>query len=419
LQTALAKRSLARLVLLAFRIVALGIGPTLKGEIMADTSVGGQSPGVPELVDILKQLGAHRRKAYEQAYGASKLRSKLDGIAETLLESLRDHDYRAAGKTLCRFVDAAGVECCDDARQRMLANLDAFMGSRLAALASGATGFKATFAELGPEAEAAFDLWDRSDKSHPLPGERDAYWHHPVLLVCRWLEEHSRINRDDKEHTPINRDDLEAAAFRLNTPLGLQGMEPLLAPDGATVHDKGASDMLWIVPKLQELDRNGTTAKLWGMLSDNCPTVLVEAGLMPAAHATPPTDRTGEREGSGEGNTSAEQAAVLDKRAILARLQPADRKAYLSYQYAETMAGRKLGDREAYDWLGENGIDTDKGDLGELADYELPTDFGTWSRQVRNARKPLSEQKYTKRDGRALGKSVVSARQIEYQRGDE
>ncbi len=221
-----------------------------------------------DLVEILKRLGAHRRKVHEEAY-ASELRCKLDKIAETLLKSLQDHDYRAAGETLCRFVDAAGVACSDDARKRMLANLDAFMLSRLAALASGTTGFRATFAALGPEAEAAFDLWDRIGKSPPLPGERGAYWHHPVLLACRWLEEHSGINRDD----------WEAAAFRLTTPWGLREMDPLTGPGGRTT-DAGQPDLLWMISKFRELDRDGTTARLWQSLVEKYQAILEEAGML-------------------------------------------------------------------------------------------------------------------------------------------
>ena len=100
-----------------------------------------------------------------------------------------------------------------------------------------------------------------------------------------------------------------------------------------------------------------------------------------------------------------------DRKAILANLQPADRKAYLANQYAETMAGKQLQDHEAYDWLKENGIDTDKGDVGELADYNWPS-FDSWSKQLRNARNPLGEQKYTRRKGRAAGKSIVRADEV-------
>ncbi len=81
-----------------------------------------------------------------------------------------------------------------------------------------------------------------------------------------------------------------------------------------------------------------------------------------------------------------------------------------------TGAGKRPQDREAYDWLKENGIDADKGDVGELADYRLPA-FDTWGKQLRNARKPLGEQKYTRRGGRPTGRSIVAGKEIEYQRG--
>jgi len=52
--------------------------------------------------------------------------------------------------------------------------------------------------------------------------QSDAYWHHPLVRACEWLEERVGISRHDLEH----------AAFRLTTPLGLKGMEPLPSPDG-------------------------------------------------------------------------------------------------------------------------------------------------------------------------------------------
>ena len=99
-------------------------------------------------------------------------------------------------------------------------------------------------------------------------------------------------------------------------------------------------------------------------------------------------------------------------------MEPAVRKAYLAFQYAESKVERALEDREGYDWLKENSIDQDKGDVGELADYTLPA-FDTWSRQLREARKALGEQKYTPRTGRAVGASIVKGDEIEYQRGDD
>jgi hypothetical protein len=107
------------------------------------------------------------------------------------------------------------------------------------------------------------------------------------------------------------------------------------------------------------------------------------------------------------------------REAVLRKLEPADRTAYFSFQYAETKAEKRLEDQEAYRLLKEEGIPTDKGDLGELTDYCLPS-FDTWSRQLRNARKALGERKYTPRDGRDAGShSVVPERGVEFQRGDE
>jgi len=134
-----------------------------------------------------------------------------------------------------------------------------------------------------------------------------------------------------------------------------------------------------------------------------------------------PAAKTEQGERKGGADAVGEKPALnseLDWATILAGLKPSDRKAYLAYQYAETMVGRRLQDREAYDWLEENGIDTSRGDVGELADYELPA-FDTWAKQLRNARKPLGEQKYTRRGGRAAGKSIVAGKDVEYQRGSD
>lgn len=110
-----------------------------------------------------------------------------------------------------------------------------------------------------------------------------AYWHHPVVWVCKWLEQRLAIDRDE----------LMTAAFRLTTPQGLRGMAPLIAPDGEPdKEDKGQPDWLWMIPKFRELDRDGTTARdstttrLWRQLSEEYPTILVEAGI-PVASQPP------------------------------------------------------------------------------------------------------------------------------------
>lgn len=95
-------------------------------------------------------------------------------------------------------------------------------------------------------------------------------------------------------------------------------------------------------------------------------------------------------------------------------LRPCDRQAYLAFQYAEQLAERQLQDHEAHEWLNENGIDTDKGELGELADYGLPS-FETFAKYLRTARNALNEQKYSRRAGRTGGGSVVRGDEIEFQ----
>jgi len=103
-----------------------------------------------------------------------------------------------------------------------------------------------------------------------------------------------------EERLGIEREELHIAASRLITPLGLRGMEPLLAPDGA-VGDAGESDRLWMLLKFRELDREGVTARLWQRLLDDFPHVLIDAGLAqsdetgPLGFQIPPTLREREQ----------------------------------------------------------------------------------------------------------------------------
>ena len=250
---------------------------------MPDTSLGGQSPGAPELVEILKQLGAHRQKVWDRTYG-DELPDNLNKIGGEFREALGAEDRNAARDLLCRFVAAANVECSEDSRRQMLANLDSIMESRRAALASGDTKFDAMPAELGPEAERAFDLWIWIRNQRYTPEESAAYWRHPLRWLCRRLEEILGIPRQD----------LETAAYRLNSELGLREMAPLRAPDGTVGHE-GQLDWLWMPPKFRELDRDGTTARLWQTLLHDSLDVLVDAGLAPATSTTPPARRDGAR----------------------------------------------------------------------------------------------------------------------------
>jgi hypothetical protein len=122
-------------------------------------------------------------------------------------------------------------------------------------------------------------------------------------------------------------------------------------------------------------------------------------------------------EGQGEGHGGADLSPA-EKQAILAHLEPHIRKAYFAFQYAQTMRERRLEDREAYDWLKEHDIDQDKGDVGELAEYKLP-DFDNFRRYVSAARKPLGENKYTRRGVRPTGRSIARSHEIEHQHGGD
>jgi hypothetical protein len=112
-------------------------------------------------------------------------------------------------------------------------------------------------------------------------------------------------------------------------------------------------------------------------------------------------------------------ASRATRETALRKLEPAVQKAYLAYQYAEGKAEKRLEDREAYEWLRENGIDQDKGDPRELTGYEPPDNVETFQRYLSAARKALGENKYTPRGGRKHGPSIVKGDEIEYQRGDD
>ena len=144
------------------------------------------------------------------------------------------------------------------------------------------------------------------------------------------------------------------------------------------------------------------------------------ASTLTAPAATPPAAPPGPRqdEGAGAGSKGDKPSAPGDgappddgtnRYAALDKINPAHRKAYLSYVYAEAKGARgearRLEDRSAWEWLRDNGIDA--ADDSELAGYPLP-EFSTWARYLRNARKATGERKYTSRTAKAPGGSIVS-----------
>jgi len=133
----------------------------------------------------------------------------------------------------------------------------------------------------------------------------------------------------------------------------------------------------------------------------------------------PPTANP--EQGEADGGTGLTTPANTTE----ADLEPADRKAYYSYSWAEgrllEAGATRVKDREAYDWLKDNGLPDEK-DLPQLATefagYKLPA-FDTWVKQVRKARKALGTQKYQKRAGRKTGRSIAGGREIEHQGADD
>ena len=243
---------------------------------------------VPELVTILKRLAAHRFALWERTYGKIGLAHTLSKTIGDFHDALEADDLDVASGLLRRLIQEAGVPCSAEARQATLTRLRDILEARRAALDSGDKSYNRRWAELGPEASEAFDLWNRLHEeagSQEAREARTAYWWHPLQWLCRELEERLGIEREA----------LETAAYRLNSTLGLRGMEPFPAPDG-TIADKGQPDWLWMLPKFKELDRDGTTARLWKQMQGDYAVVLNEANVLPGeaepGAESPPNEET-------------------------------------------------------------------------------------------------------------------------------
>lgn len=135
---------------------------------------------------------------------------------------------------------------------------------------------------------------------------------------------------------------------------------------------------------------------------------MIAHSLWPAS-PPPPLAAAGSEDSERAGRSRAE---------ILKSLRLGVRQAYLGFELAETMSGRRLEDREAYEYIHGNGLPEKAGHLGELNDYELPV-FDTWARYLREARKALGEQKYNRRAGRPIGASIVKVDEVEPPNMDE
>ena len=135
-------------------------------------------------------------------------------------------------------------------------------------------------------------------------------------------------------------------------------------------------------------------------------------------HATVNTNPTvpQKREAHQEHHSEAE-VPDASRESLIQTMSRSVRVAYYAFAYAESKAGRKLQDREAYELLRDEGIPEHAGNRRELTEYKLPA-FDTWSRQLREAREALGEQKYSRRRGRSHGKSIVKLEEIAHPQPD-
>jgi hypothetical protein len=114
----------------------------------------------------------------------------------------------------------------------------------------------------------------------------DQHFAHPVLYLCRLIE----------EATGVPRHDLEYLAAFLNTPIGA-GPEKARQPrSGPNLPDwvlpddpiPDTPDRRWIFPKLAECDTNGQTADILRRFEQKCPGVLQRFGFkIPNAIVSP------------------------------------------------------------------------------------------------------------------------------------
>jgi len=144
------------------------------------------------------------------------------------------------------------------------------------------------------------------DKGELTEAEDEAQWNHPIEHLFRRIE----------EMTGISRNNLADAAWRINTPMGLGAWK-------RQTKQISYPDLLWILPKLKDLDRDGSTlrllAELWNLDSE----VATEAKL-------PKMIDTTRREGpkGGDQPDDAPLAGTTKSGAKLPNLGPHDRQAY-------------------------------------------------------------------------------------------
>lgn len=185
-------------------------------------------------------------------------------------------------------------------------------------------------------------------------------------------------------------------------PLGIDA--ETVAQDGAMAWTFALFELAWQGRLPMKADRFALgDGGFFSMMQDAARASVYAIEYLAAAGIGSPAPAPGEAKSEGAGHRPQDGTAPAhgnatgdetNRYAALARLPDAPRKAYLSFLCAEAANERRLDDREAWEWLQENG--TDVAGAGELDGYDLP-EFGTWARYLRRARKATGEQKYTPR----------------------
>ncbi len=276
--------------------------------------------------------------------------------------------------------------------------------SRLLSLLPGLIEKLNQFLALVPTLIEEFEKWDAGKSDFPWPVEIEQN----VRLAAGYLEgmelkPEAIFLIEDLER--IWKTGIDVWVERLGGPVYLEQVEGLRVVRINTIRYALARlvERLQTIRQIVEGEQETSHGK--GATPINGPDASLTGGQKPG-------------KGTVDSDAGIETLEESERNAIMKEMKPADKKAYFSFQYAETQAEQKLEDQEAYKLLSEKGIQAGKGDLGEMTDYDLPS-FDTWSRQLRNARNALKEQKYKRRGQPMRTRSIVGGNQIENQRNED
>lgn len=126
-----------------------------------------------------------------------------------------------------------------------------------------------------------------------------------------------------------------------------------------------------------------------------CKPVLEHSQELPANELSEAAGQTGGSSDVPDGGSSASSTDPGEK--SFEDLMPSEQKAYLSFKLAESVNGCRMQNKPAWEWLLNNDWSEYTGKDPGLLDGYTPPSFVTWSRQMREARRVMKEQKYVPR----------------------